>query len=89
MCAPPPSLPPSEQKWWSSFPFLPSFLLPLHMTPRDGRVRFRRAWPQPLAQAALPLDQIVSSSIGLREKEDVYVLQTISKADIDLDHGES
>ena len=65
---------------------LPSFL-PLHMTPRDSRVRFRRAWPRPQAQAALPLDQIVSSSFGLREKEDVYVLLTISKADIDLDHG--
>ena len=84
----PPSLPPSiRTEVVVQFP-LPSFL-PLHMTPRDGRVRFRRAWPQPLAQAALPLDQIVSSSIGLREKEDVYVLQTISKADIDLDHGES
>ena len=76
-------LPPSEQKWWSSFPFLPSSFT-------YDASRLPRALPPRLAAAtgaALPLDQIVSSSFGLREKEDVYVLLTISKADIDLDHG--
>ena len=82
MCAPPPILPPNRSSGPVSPSFLPSFTYDASRQPRALPPRLAAA-----TGAALPLDQIVSSSFGLREKEDVYVLLTISKADIDLDHG--
>ena len=75
-------LPPNRSGGPVSPSFLPSFTYDASRQPRALPPRLAAA-----TGAALPLDQIVSSSFGLREKEDVYVLLTISKADIDLDHG--